>query len=52
MKVVTVKLLAILGFVLGSLLIARAIAELVLIDYGDSSSYRSDWPTAHARRRR
>ena len=43
MKVLAIKLLAILGFVLGVFLIARAVAELVLIDYGDSSSYRSDW---------
>lgn len=37
------RVLAILGFVFGAYLIVRAMAELVLIDYGDPSSYRNDW---------
>jgi hypothetical protein len=37
------RALVILGYVIGVYLVFRAIAELVLIDYGDASSYRDDW---------
>jgi hypothetical protein len=37
------RALVILGYVIGAYLVLRAIVELVLIDYGDASSYRDDW---------
>lgn len=37
------RVLVILGYVIGAYLVLRAIAELVLIDYGDALSYRDDW---------
>jgi hypothetical protein len=37
------KLLAALGTVLGLYLIARAIVEPFVIDFGDASTYRRDW---------
>jgi len=33
----------VIAYVIGAYLVVRAVVELVLIDYGDSSSYRDDW---------
>jgi hypothetical protein len=37
------KALWTVGLVLGAYLIARAVVELFVIDYGDPASYRNDW---------
>ena len=37
------KILSVLAVVLGAYLIARAIAEPFLIDFGDPATYRADW---------
>ena len=36
-------LLVVLGHVLGAFLILRALVELVVVDFGDQSSYEQDW---------
>ena len=33
----------VVGYVVGTYLVVRAVVELVTIDYGDPSSYRDDW---------
>ena len=33
----------VVGYIVGTYLVVRAVIELVTIDYGDASSYRDDW---------
>jgi len=37
------RVLGILGLLLGTYLIVRAIVEVFVIDYGDPATYRDDW---------
>jgi hypothetical protein len=39
---VTAKLVS-LGYLIGAYFVARAVLELVVIDYSEPSSYRDDW---------
>ena len=35
--------LIVVAYVVGAFFVVRAVAELVIVDYGDSSSYEHDW---------
>ena len=33
----------VVGYIVGTYLVVRALVELITIDYGDATSYRNDW---------
>ena len=35
--------LIVVAYVVGAFFVVRSVAELVIVDYGDSSSYEHDW---------
>ncbi|GAA1756137.1 hypothetical protein [Luedemannella helvata] len=37
------KALVVLGWIVGLYLVARAVAEPFMIDFGDPATYRDDW---------